>query len=782
MHIYLGIFLTALSTLAFETVLTRLLSVISWYYLAFFAVSTAMLGMTAGAVTVFLKPRSFEPSVLDDNTAKAAMAFGISIPVALTVLCFTPIVYTQTLSSVLKILLASFFCVVPFYFSGIVTTAVLTKQKMPVGRLYAADLAGASLGCLFVLWGLDLMDAPDLILLCGPVAGLAAASFAWRSKKSRIRTMATGVFSILAVILVFNVFEGHLLRPYTIKEGRSDGRGYVFQKWNSFSWVTVQGMVEGSPRYWAPSPVAPAGLTERYQYFIIDGLAATHMVGFDSDKDIEFLKYDMVNIAYNLRVNGKVCVIGVGGGRDITSAVAFGYRDILGLEVNPIFTGLLKDRFLTYANLANRDGIRLVTDDARSWLARSKEKFSLIQMSLIDTWAATGAGAFSLTENGLYTLEAWDIFLDRLQDGGVFTVSRWYNHDTPGETARIISLAMVSLFRKGVADPSKNIILTSTGNCATLLMSNRPFSGSDLETIWRTCDRLKWAILVFPGESPRNEYLRRIMESKSQKELYGVAADAPLNYLPPTDETPYFFNMLKLGRLDYSSRNSGMVQGNLLANLTLMILIGVLLLFAALTIILPLLFGKKAGKKIRLPAAAYFSLIGAGFMLAEMGLIQKLSVFLGNPVYALGILLFSMIASAGSGSYLSEKMPLDKKPWIRVYPAATGAYLLFLIFFMPVMARAMVAAPMEMKIPAVLLVIIPLGIMMGMCFPAGMRIIGRAEAGSTPWYWALNGIFGVLCSALAVFISIYSGISMNLYISAACYLSLLFCVEKMGKT
>jgi hypothetical protein len=403
-------------------------------------------------------------------------------------------------------------------------------------------------------------------------------------------------------------------------------------------------------------------------------------------------------------------------------------------------------------------------------------------MSMIDTWAATGAGAFTLTENGLYTVEAWKIFLDRLDDGGIFTVSRWFNPEEPGETARIISLAETALFNRGVTAPALHIVLVCLGNVSTIMVCSRPYTAAELAEIKKLCTDLKYNILVFPGETPGNIYLRRLAAARSIKELNASVPGAPLNYSAPTDETPFFFNMLKLGNISFDLKKSaGVIKGNLVANLTLLVLTAALVFFTVIIIILPLLLGKKAKEIIRAPAAAYFSLIGAGFMLAEIALIQKLSVFLGHPAYALGILLFSMTASAGAGSYFSEKMPLDKKPWTMILPPAIGAYLLFLVFLLPAVTGAMVPAPMAAKISAALIMIIPMGAMMGMCFPAGMRIINPAKTPGTPWYWALNGIFGVLCSALAVFISIYSGISTNLVISALCYFSLIYFMPRMGE-
>ena len=179
-----------------------------------------------------------------------------------------------------------------------------------------------------------------------------------------------------------------------------------------------------------------AGEPSTQYYMNIDGAAGTSLRRFNQREDIEHLFYDVTSIAYYLRPTGKACIIGVGGGRDIQCALLFGHDQVVGIELNPIFIDLLKTRFRDFAGI-NRPGVRLVVDEARSYLSRSTESFDLLQMSLTDTWAATGTGAYSLSENTVYTVEAWKVFLSRLSESGIFTVSRWHSEKELGETGRV---------------------------------------------------------------------------------------------------------------------------------------------------------------------------------------------------------------------------------------------------------------------------------------------------------------------------------------------------------
>lgn len=771
-----------MATLALEITLTRILSVSTWYHLAFFCLATAMLGMTAAAVTVFLAPRWFEAERRAASVARACLGFAVATPLSLFLLCVLPLALWPDPMSVLLFLFATAVCALPFYFSGLAISAVLTRFELPPGRIYGADLLGAATGCLFVLVGLEAFDAPTLVLICGAVGVPAALAYTWDHHEYDTRAaVAIGVLSLAAIGA--NLSMEPRIRPIFVK-GQLDLAGdAVVDEWNSFSRVVVEPQIVAEPAYWGRSPRAPEDrLIPRYPMHI-DGLAGTSLGRFGSKADIEHLRYDVTNVAYALRPGGSAAVIGVGGGRDIQSALLFGYAPVRGIDVNPIFIELLEGRFRDFAGLGGRDDVQLVVDDARSHLARSSDRFDLIQMSLIDTWAATGAGAFTLSENALYTVEAWQIFLDRLSDDGLFTVSRWYDPQHLGETGRLVSLAAATLLERGVADPSRHLAMATVGNVSTLIVSVRPFSRADVAELEAVARRLDFGLPLVPGRPIENRVLRAVATAGSVEALLERVADEPLNYLPPRDETPYFFNMLRFGRLDLAEVSSeGTTAGNLLATAVLTVLIASLAVMAILTIALPLWLrdGAAAAAPVRPAGAVYFSAIGAGFMLLEVGLLQRLSVFLGHPVYALGILLFSLIASTGLGSLASERLPLTRAPGRQLFALATVVLITGLGIALGAPTASFEGSAQGIKIAVAMVTIAPAGLLLGCYFPTGMQLCSAGGADPTPWYWALNGIFGVLASALAVFISIYSGIATNFHLAAICYASAGVALQRLG--
>ena len=336
-------------------------------------------------------------------------------------------------------------------------------------------------------------------------------------------------------------------------------------------------------------------------------------------------------------------------------------------------------------------------------------------------------------------------------------------------------------------DPSRHIAMVTARRVSTLIVSKQPLSDRDIARLKRVTSDLEFRLVIIPGSKPKNDVLAAIVSADSPAVLRARVADEPLNYEPPTDDNPYFFNMLRLSHLGSAfGSNPGVIRGNLIATLTLVVLILSLLVVAIATVVIPLLAGGRSRGPTKRPSrifwsgALYFSAIGAGFMFVEIGLIQRLSVFLGHPIYALGVILFTLILSTGIGSVLSDHLPLTRTPWLFVFPSLTVLLILTTPWLLSIVISNMITSDVPEKILVSVALLFPMGVLMGFFFPTGMRLVRSVVASETPWYWALNGIFGVLCSAMAVFISIYFGIATNFYIAAACYSLLLLSIYNIN--
>jgi len=514
------------------------------------------------------------------------------------------------------------------------------------------------------------------------------------------------------------------------------------------------------------------------RYLEIDGSAATAMYRFTGDPaEVDFLRYDITNLAYAIRHQGRAAVIGVGGGRDLLSAYMFGFRDITGVELNPIFVDLLSQQFHDYNQLLDLPGMRVFVDEARSWFARTTDRFDLIEMSLVDTWAATGAGAYSLSENGLYTLQGWRIFLDALTPTGVLTVSRWYNPAAVMETGRLISLAVAALRGAGVDQPEAHLFLAGTSSLATILVAKSPFTPDELAQLRSRASALQFTVLLSPDQPTASPVLRNILDARLPGDFATLAREYHLDFSISTDDRPFFFNQLNI--LDPQSisiaraSSEGVVHGNLMATLMIGVIVALSGLFVLFAMIVPALPSiRQAPASLARLGTSYFLMIGLGFMFVEIGLIQRISIFLGHPVYGLAIGLFGIILSTGIGSLVSEWVQLNSRLRIFVWTCALGVYLAMLPMWLPGVVLVFEGSTLLVRVLVVLAAVVPAGVLMGFGFPTGMRLVNAVDTRPTPWFWAVNGAAGVLAASVAVTTSIVFSINVSLWFGAACYLLL----------
>ena len=420
-------------------------------------------------------------------------------------------------------------------------------------------------------------------------------------------------------------------------------------------------------------------------------------------------------------------------------------------------------------------------DDARSWFAATHEKFDLVQMSMIDTWAATGAGAFTLSENGLYTLEGWRAFLKSINSNGIFTVSRWYNPGNVDETGRMIGLATAALLDDGVQDVRPYLFVASAGNIATLVLSKSPFTSDQLHVLHDAVRDGGFTELISPDRTAESSLLQQIVASHDLASLNQVLGSTYLDLTVPTDNRPFFFNQMRLfdltgvriflSRWKNGEPQYGVFLGNLTVFAFLLLILFISIVAVVLTILVPL---RSAARQCSLSLAVmgslYFSLIGIGFMLAEISLLQYFSVYLGHPIYSLGVCLFSLILSTGLGSMASDWLNLNSKTKLLVWGTLAAAYLAAMALTLPSVFHATTDRERLVRIGVSLVAIMPLGFLLGFAFPTGMRLVNAIDSQPTPWFWGINGATGVLASVLGVILSLTFGINVTMTIAAACYL------------
>ena len=764
-----ALFLVALATVMFEVLLTRVFSLTMWYHFAFMAISMAMFGMTLGALLVFLRPHAWPQERLLDAMGWNAQLFAISMVglVLLHSIWFMP----NPAMFALPMLVTFAAAAVPFVFGGIFVCLALTRFPQRIGGLYAADLAGAAVGCLLVIVSLRWLDGVGAIFCCATLAALAGVLLL----RGKARVAAAAATALLAATTGWAGF--HLARyeqaAFPIRYIKwSERQEIEFERWNSFSRIAVMKPNPWDVPAWSLSRSYEGSLQVPNRSLQIDAGAGTSLIAFDGDlRKVELLRWDLTNFVHHLRRDARVAIIGAGGGRDILSAKLFGQKRIVAVEINADILQVANERFGDYTGHLDRDpAVRLVNDEARSYLAREKERFDIVQLTFIDTWAATAAGAYTLTENSLYTVEGWKIFLDRLDEDGVLAVARGVGP----ELDRLVALGRAALLADGATHPERHLVLVtnrhgaragSFGSMGVLLVRKTPFPEGELATVRRAAEQLRFDVDLEPGKA-RTPLTLALATGRGMERELGLS---DINYSAPTDDQPFFFNQQRLGRW-WSAREPTLFDGRP-AVLLVDLLIGVLLL-TLLCIGVPLALARTAVRRSDFPLLGFFAAIGAGFMLVEISMLQRLIIFLGHPIYSLAVILFVLLLASGAGSRLSAFIPDERlrRSGIAVLVGLTAVLALAGLVTAPLVAAFQSSeTPVRIALSAALLAV--MGLLMGTAFPLGMRLAMVLRPQLGPWLWGVNGAVSVLASVLAVVIAVAAGISSAFWTGVASYLA-----------
>jgi hypothetical protein len=460
----------------------------------------------------------------------------------------------------------------------------------------------------------------------------------------------------------------------------------------------------------------------------------------------------------------------------VLRAVANGSHDVTGIEINPIIANIImRDRYADYSyHLYERPDVHIHVTDGRSFVRNAQQQFDVVQMTLVDTWASTAAGAFALSENSLYTQEAFQEYFEHLKPDGMIAITRW-EFRYPREAMRVVSVAMDALHRMGVTNPAKNFIIVSQGDLnedgipVAVLAKKSAFTGEEEAAVQRHLDKYGALSAIYlpsqPGDNPFSALI-------ASNDPYAFARSYAFNVAPVNDDAPFFFFTLKLSQiLHHGGQREGI---DWKVNLGVAVLGMVLIISFAATVlflIVPLAVGT-LGARRSATGLLYFVAVGLGYILAEIAFIQRFVLFLGHPTYALTVVVFLLLLSSGVGSLTSRKWLLQtRRAWLPLSIIVAG--LLVYVFVLPAVLNLLVGLPFAMKLGISGVLLVPLGLAMGMPFPTGLRALanfGPDNANSIEWAWAMNAASSVLGSVLAMVIAIEFGLTLTLACAALAYL------------
>lgn len=749
--------LASSAVLIYEIAITRVLSVVLWYHFAFLAVSLAMLGLALPGVWFsFRRPG---PAWLGRSLLASGCALPASVLLVLRSGDVAPRPGALVSAGALahgQLLVIVFALLLPTLSLGNAVCLLLLEAREKLARAYAADLLGAAAAAIAVVPLMHVLPTPALISASGllPVAAAlcVAPGYGWYA------------VAAAALVVAFST-NGSLLSVHRTKSYDEPGN-ILAERWTPTSRLVVF----PSAFFATESRVAFGwGLGSHYQpqpleqlWIEQDGSAGTPMTRLTgSPGDLPHLMFDVTSLAYQLRRPDEVCIIGAGGGRDILTALAARAEHVDAVELNPAMVEIVSEQFGRFSgDIYHRQGVRAVISEGRSFLARASKPYDLIQVSLIDSWAATAAGAFALSENYLYTTQAARLYLEHLKPDGVLSISRWIGGNHQLESARLAVLLDQALGETGATEPRKHIYVARAQNIATFLVALRPWTSSQLAQLDSVCSTRGFQRYWPPADSVPHSTVSVVLNEGTR-----VYEQAGFNLEPATDDKPFFFQTVSLfGSVDPQllarlSPNEGAVGAVKLA-------LGLVGSLAVALFLLPFLIAQRfpTMRAVGRPSV-YFFAIGLGFMLTELAWLQRFVLYLGHPSYAATVVLGSLLFGAGVGSRIAaHAQPRTLARWGVVVPAAIGIVNLGLG---AVMASSQALDPAVRTLISVVL-LAPVGLLMGVALPAGMTLF--PEQGR-PWFWAMNGTASVLASASALLLAMSIGLVATVWIAVALYLT-----------
>lgn len=785
-RIWLGVFVLATATLAFEVALTRLYSVAQFYHLAFMIVSIALLGTGASGTALSLLPAMQEGSAYQ-RLGRCASAAGVSMLGAYLLTNWLPFDSFSMAWDRNQILILGLHYVAlsaPFFFSGLALGSLLSQYADQAGKIYAANLTGSALGCLLALVMPSLVGGEGAVVLyAGVAATVAFANTRSAGTVDASARLASAGLIILALLGVTVRVSGGAPLPFlSLRISPYKGLSYALQspgaeisqsRWNAFSRVDVvrSAAIHSVPglsyRYLEPLPSMDG--------IFVDGDDLSPVAAPDSKAD--FVSYLPASIAFTLHPHGSVLILEPRGGLDILAAMMLTSGPKTVVEANPLVTKSAP----VYADP------RLVvqTESDRSFLRRSESTYDVIVLSLPSGYHPVRSGAYSLGEDYRYTAEGFGQAVEHLVAGGVMVSTRWLQ-EPPSEDLRLFALAVAALERTG-GNPRTQLVAFRGYNMAAVLLKNGEYSAAELSKIRSFLDSRAFDLSYAPDVRAEETNLHNVLPESRYYETYRQLLDASsrqdffaaydYDVRPPSDDRPFFGHYFKWGQAPEILAEFGRAWqpfGGAGYFVILALLVLALLLSGGL-ILAPVVVrrhrGSNAVGRFRLGDLLYFGSLGFGFLLVEIPLLQMCILYLEQPAYAAAVVLFSLLLFSGIGSWTSPSISLR----------ITLGLLAVTVLAMPSLLRLVIhytlGLSLAVRMGLTSLLLAPLGFLMGIPFPGGIRVMfGEsntrtvgARKGEIPWVWAVNGAASVIASILAALLALTFGFSWVLRLGALCY-------------
>lgn len=792
---YSAIALVSAAVLAYEVLLVRLLSIVQWHHFAYMAISIALLGFGASGTFLTLGRAWLEPRLrlafvsggaIFAVTAVASFLLLQQLPFNALEIVWEPsgLIYLGAMYALLA---------VPFTAGATSIGVAFLAAPHVINRVYLWNLVGSGAGALGVVLALRLVPPMETLLLVAALALLAALVAAVRPPSRFAVTVviaaAAGGASIWLVLpnawTELNISQYKPLSTALRAKDASLERQYS----GPLGLVSVVESPTIPFRYMPGLSLnAPSVPPEQVGVFT-DGGAFTAISRFDGESDASYLAYTTDALAYALTTAPSVLVLGAGGGSAVLQAIHHDAATIDAVELNPHMIRLVTADYAAFAgDLEARKDTSFHIAEARNFVARTTQRWDVIQIPMLDAFGTALSGVQGLSESYIYTVEAFELYLSRLGGNGWLSLTRWLRLP-PSDTLRLVATAIAALERQGVADPGERLVVIRGPDTATVLVKQGTVDPQDIATVKDFAASRSFDLAYFPGieaaEANRRNILPEPYLFDGITALLGPEREAfvdsyKFDISPTTDDRPYFFDFFKWRTLPelLSLRRVGGAALLDWGELILFATLAQAILLSAFLILLPLGLGLRRSPHgvATWRLAVYFSALGLAFLFVEIAFIQRFVLFLGDPIYAVAVCLAGFLVFAGIGSGVSAAMQrrlgrgkASQAGGVEVAVAGiVVSALIYLAALGPIFER-LAGLPEIGRLALSLVLIAPLAFFMGMPFPLGLTAVSRTDPRFVPWAWGLNGCASVISAVLATIIAMHLGFATVVVSAVALY-------------
>ena len=771
-----GVILAAVAAASFaamylEVYLMKLVSVMYYSIFVYAVIGVALLGYGAAGTLLALAPAS-SPTTALRRMARCCVAFSAAaLPTFLAVNAID-VPAAQLFGSLrgLPLLLVIYgLLTAPFLLLGLAIASAFAAFPTTVNRLYFADLIGAGAGSALavasVRWlgGLALLTAAGFV---GAIGGLLAFRAVGR-RGGWALALAGANLGLLVVLVGWRPVEVHVAPdkhgPILAGAAKPGGLAIPFSRWSAFGRIDVTEPFRFAPLFGGDISPRFGDVRIEQRMLTVDGAAPAFLYRVDgSPHELDFLAGTSQSAVYRLRPRPRVLVIGVGGATDVLIALHEGATQVRGVELNAVTAEAVRDVFGPYVGNVLRDPrVELVVAEGRNFVARDRDTYDIVQLSGVDTGVGLGAsGLGTMPESYIYTVEAVTDFLHRLAPDGVLSITRDIRF---GWAQRLCAVTRAALLGEGLEPAPRIAVLEGrVWGWATVLVKREPFTAEEVDRLRDFASRYDFP-LAYDPLVPTTGIFDRVIRA-------GVEREDNMDLRPSTDDWPFFFLNIPWTRLLPALRGQPSPLTNPIAFLVVS-LVGLVVL--AVTLIgWPLWRLRRRGPSdARLGAMiGYFVALGTGFMLVEVALMQRFTVFLGNPALAVATVLTALLVSSGLGSHAARGAQASGRDPL---PVAIGWIIAMLFFFASPLLRALLRDLLWTPLPVRLAIAAALvglaGFAMGMPFPTGLTRVAERATPFVAWGWGVNGVASVVASLGSYLLGMVVGYTPMFYVGAALY-------------